>query len=388
MTKKSEGFKGVVSLEDILNASTVREERKKKNENKPTVEEVLLPPSTEEVAESTIEEEELEVAQVTPSIPSETAPTPAPQQKQTKGSESYKVALRMLELGLIKDHEYQVEEGVEEGTSVSKFLNMTADNLKEIVDSQKADSQEDISSKYISKEGLKEHELKVIEILKNGGDLSQIAKTEEEAFQRPFEGFTMDSEDEQAEVRYAFLVQVKNLDPESAETLIDKEIRNGTISKTGQHAFDAYRKSHADYVDAILEKQVKAKEHRDFNFKENKKALTSKYKEAGLKESAYKKVVADYSKRDEKGEYNLITKLREVLDNPEENHEVILHLADKTLFDTLFKIKASNESSKAVVRLKTAAGATGNKQGIRGVSADNDAPWLKFAEKHNSNIKY
>ena len=89
----------------------------------------------------------------------------------------------------------------------------------------------------------------------------------------------------------------------------------------------------AVYQVKMLEKQKKEKEFKDLNFKENKKSLTAKLKEAGLKESVYKKVASQYGKKNDNGDYALIDKVREALDNPDDNHELILHLADKKLFN-------------------------------------------------------
>ena len=302
------------------------------------------------------------------------------------GTEAYKKAKAMIELGVLEDFSIQVSDDDEDGTAISDFKDMSEENLKEIVKIYQQEKDTNISSNYISKEGLKEHQLKVIEILKNGGDLSKIAETPDKAFERPFEGFDMEDQKRQIDVRYSELVHEKKLDHDTAITIIDGEIKKGKIEETSKSAFERYRKSHADYIDSIAEQQRKDKEFRDMNFKENKKTLTAKLKEAGLKESVYKKVAAEYGKLNEQGEHQLIDKLKEALSNPEENHELILHLADKKLFNETFRIKASQEQQKTIVRLASSAQSKGNRKTLKDQDTNLEAPWLKAARKYNESI--
>ena len=239
---------------------------------------------------------------------------------------------------MLKDFEIQDPENEEGSIMVSEFKQMTDANLEELIQLNKQEREDNISSNYISKEGLKEHQLKVIEILQNGGDLSQIAETPDRAFERPFEGFDMDDQKRQIDVIYTDLVSGKGLDHDSAISLIDSKVKKGTLEKEAKEVFDLYRNAHAKYIDDMLEEQRKEKQHKDLNFKENKKTLVAKLKESGLKESVYKKVATEYAKKNANGEHALIDKLREALNNPEENHELILHLADKKLFNETFKI--------------------------------------------------
>ncbi len=169
--------------------------------------------------------------------------------------------------------------------------------------------------------------------------------------------------------------------------IIDKEVSSGVIKDRAKQTFDSYRKAHSDYIDNILEKQKKEKDFKELNFKENNKTHTAKLKEAGLKESVYKKVVSAYSKRNDKGEFALLDKLREALNKPEENHELILHLTDKKLFNDAFKIKSAQETQKTIVRLASSSKSTGNKKTIKSDNTDKVSPWQKYAEIHNSNLK-
>lgn len=302
-------------------------------------------------------------------------------------TDSYRTAKRMIDLGLLDDFTINTSDEDEKGTPISEFISMTEENLKEIINIQKQEKSKEISSKYIPKEGLKEHQLKVIEILKNGGDLTKIAKNEEEAFKRPFEGFDMEVQERQIDVLYTDLTSSKNLSHDKAIHLIKASISSGNIESEAQEIFDKYRKAHADYIDEVLKKQKAEKDFKDLNFKENKKSLIENLKNSGIKEDVYKKVASEYSKKNEEGDYALVDKLRSILDNPEDNHELILHLVDKNLFNQVFRIKASQESQKTIIRLATGAASKGNRGSVSRTEEKTESPWEANARAYNENIK-
>ena len=374
-------FKGPVSLDAIFAATKGKTEVKK--------EEPPVPPITKEEIDKTtktepIKKEEPPVVKEEPKKEEPIAPAaPVPGEEST----AFKTAQRLIELGMLEDFAIQTSEEDENGTLLSEFTEMTDDNLEEIIKIHKQEKAKEISDKFLPKGDLKEHQLKVFEILSNGGDLSEIADTPEKALERPFEGFDMDDQKRQIDVRYAELVHNKKLDHENAITIIDKEVKSGTIKDKALENFNSWRQAHSDYINGKLEEQKKAKEFKELNLKENKKVLTAKLKESGLKESVYKKVASEYAKRNENGEHALLDKLREALNSPEENHELILHLADKKLFNETFKIKASHEAHKTIVKLASGAASKGNRQTSKTQKPEVDAPWLIAAQKHNENIK-
>lgn len=388
-TEKTD-FQGPISLDAIFAATSGKTDTTKVEDKKPIVQQqdTIITVKENKENKKDVTNQKAEDTNKNP-IVNNNEPAPEPIKSNVvpeTETEAFKTVKRLIGLGLLEDFMIQISEDDEDGTPISEFTSMSDENLEEIIKIHKQESEKNISSNYIPKEGLREHELKVIEILKKGGDLSKIAKTEEEAFKRPFEGFDMDDQNRQIDVRYTDLVHQKGLDHESAITIIDKEVKSGVIENKAKEIFDNYRKAHTAYIDKILEEQSKEKEFKELNFKENKKLLTAKLKEAGLKESVYKKVASEYGKKNESGDYALVDKLREALDNPEANHELILHLADKGLFNETFKIKAAQESQKTIVRLASRAASKGNKQIVKNTSTELESPWVKAAQKYNESL--
>lgn len=376
-------FQGPVSLDAIFAATSKTKETATKEEPIKPVKEIKTEPVVE--PNDTKTKEVITEPIINKEVSAATEPATQPKNDAAE-TEAFKTAQQLIKLGVLEDFSIQTSEEDESGTAISEFKTMTDENLEEIVKIHQQEKNKDLSSNYISKEGLKEHQLKVIEILQNGGDLSQIAESPDKAFERPFEGFDMEDQQRQIDVVYTDLVHSKGLKHDKAKSLIEYSIKNGTLKEEAKEVFDLYRDAHSNYINDKLEEQRKAKEFKDLNFKENKKTLVAKLKESGFKESVYKKVSSEYSKKTESGDYALLNKVRDILDNPEENYEIILHLADKKLFNETFKIKASQEAQKTIVRLASSAASKGNKKSVKTTPQETQAPWLKIAEMHNNSI--
>lgn len=374
--KKETDFQGAVSLDAIF-AATKGKTVETGLEDKATIQKPT-------VKESPKEEVTKPIAEVEETI---TDRPIVEEQKTSVETEAFKTAKRLISLGVLKDFTIQVSDEDEDGTLISEFTDMSDENLEEIVSIHNQENQKEISEKFLPKGDLKEHQLKVFEILSNGGDLSQIAETPDKALERPFEGFDMDDQKKQIDVRYTDLVHGKGLDHDSAITIIEKEVKSGKIEEASKKIFDSYREAHANYIDDILEKQKKEKEFKDLNFKENKKLLTSKLKESGYGEAVYKKVATEYSKKNENGDFALVDTLREALNNPEENYDLILHLTDRNLFNQVHKIKASNETQRTIYKLARGTEAKGNKKIQKTEQDNNDTPWGKYAKAYNQSVK-
>lgn len=383
MSDKSTEFKEPVSLDAIFAATAKAKEAAVIETKVEKVAEKITKPDevveTKPAEEKVIEEPKVEAPK------SKVEEKPIVQPKVEKETEAFKTAQRLIKLGTLEDFAIQTSEDDENGTPISEFKTMTDEDLEEILKIQKQEKEEKISSNYISKEGLKEHQLKVIEILKAGGDLSQIADSKEQAFERPFEGMDLEKEQDQIDILFTDMIYSKKLSEEDAKVLINQQVTKGTLKESATKVFDTYRDSHSKYIDEKLLEQKKKKEFKDITFKENKKALTAKLKEVGMKESVYKKITAEYAKKNKQGEFVLVDKLKEILNNPEENHEIILHLADKKSFNDLFKIKASQGTQRKIVQLANKTANKGNRQTIQKQVTDaGDAPWALAAHNYNN----
>lgn len=370
MKNSKEDFKEVTGLDAIYAA--VNEVNSKDKKEEVSKKEDPIPEEEEEEAPAEITKD----VKVDPKVEEEI--------QKTVSTEAHKIALRLISIGHLEDFEISVEEG-EEPILISDFTQMTDEQLDEILKIQKQEKDNEIKEKYISKEGLKEHQLKVIEILKNGGDLSEIADSKEDAMKRPFEGFDMEDERRQVDVLYYDYTNKngKGFSHERAVSFINTLAKEGNLASEANAVFEAYREKHKQIIDQKLEEQKNKKLSKEAAIKENKKAFAEKLKSAGLKDSLYKKVSSEFQKRDENGEYELVNTLRNMLENPQEYHEQILHLTDKKAFNEVFKIKAAEETTRKVVSLAGGLKSKGNRTVSTKAIKTSNMPWEEAAESYN-----
>ena len=150
-------FQGPVSLDAIF-AATSKSKEVIKEEPKKTVIESKTEPVVEEPVEPVKEEVTTEPIKEEPVQPPVTEPIQPNADEETN---AFKTAQQLIKLGVLEDFVIQTSEEDENGTSISEFKTMTDENLEEIIKIHQQEKTNEISSNYISKEGLKEHQLKV-----------------------------------------------------------------------------------------------------------------------------------------------------------------------------------------------------------------------------------
>lgn len=280
-------------------------------------------------------------------------------------SDHYKTIKKLIDKGVIDDFPIQLSEDEDDVLNISEFTDMSEEQFNEIIDLHKTEKQNEIKEKYLSKEGLKEHQIKVFEILKNGGDFSEISDTPREAVQMPFEDFDPNVKQHSINVLFYKFMNQQGLSEEDARDLIKKRDQQGTLTDEAQKSVTGYHSAFNEYLDQKLADKQKEKLEKQSREQDNKKALTKALKEAGLKESVYKKVADTYVKKNSDGESSLISKLREILEEPEKYHSLIAHLADPKAYEEINKTQMSNTTAKSIQRLVTGSGKKGNRQMVK-----------------------
>ena len=378
MSKKENEISGeVVNLMDILTGVTeIKEE-----EETPTVEE-----ESEESEESEEEEEE-----IVPTVEEEEIAPPAKKDKKaepksTVETDSYKTIKRLIDAGIIEDFPIQLSDDEADVTNISDFTSMDDEQFNEIIELHKEGKIKDLQDNYLPKDGLKPHQIKVIEILKNGGDFTDIGENAKDAVTMPFEGYDSNNKQQAVNVLFEKYMKQQGLTQEDATDIIKKRDKAGTLYEEAQKTVDQYQGAFNTYLDDKLEAKKKDKLSKDSLEADNKKAFMKALKDSGLKESAYKKVADEYGRKDSSGESALIAKLKEILSDPEKNHSVITHLIDPKSFEDIYKIKNSNSVAKTIQRLATGAGKQGNRQTVK-PQVTQEIKYDSFAEMFNQQVK-
>ena len=254
----NEEFSGEdISLEDEIKEEIVEntstEEEEEASEEETTEEE----DKSEEEEETTTVEEEEEVVET--------------------GTSVFERTKSLIELGLIEDVRISTSEEDNEGTLLSEFKDISPEQLSKIVELQKDKRDKNIEDNYISKDNLSEDQLRIINIVKEGGDLKQIFNSEQQ-LKRPFEGLDLEDEKIQKQVILHHFINNQNLSQKEALTLLAQKEKDFEVDSFSKQIVEAYNKSYDKYLTDKEEELKQDNLKKKQELQERKKSLTKTLK--------------------------------------------------------------------------------------------------------------
>jgi hypothetical protein len=249
--------------------------------------------------------------------------TPEVNQKDSYYS---KLASKFLEKGKWEDALITQEDGTE--VKLSELDTIDEETFFAIEESQSKFNADDIKSNYIKKGDFDENKLKIIEILKEGGDIKDIFATPQEA-QRPFEGVDLEDVNIQKNVFFNYLTKVQNLNPEDAKVVLSNHDKRGELEPKVKEIIGGYQSEYDNKLSTKLE-EIKAHNiERENKDKEFNKSLEEIYKNYNLDSKMAKKFSSLGTKRTSEGDYELDSLYAEKMEKPNEAAELIFFLNDK-----------------------------------------------------------
>ena len=305
------------------------------------------------LTEDTLTEDIVEDNSTKPIIENSNSPDSQPAVlEEGDKNETFDVVKNMLEVGAITDLSLMVDPDSEDTVLLSEYKNITKDELAEIIEADKKVRESEVKENYISKEGLDETSIKIIDILKNGGSIEDLVNPDKgvNVLKRPFEGHDLEDDLTRKKVFVHYYMQ-KGIKQSDASGMLDARIKEGAFEDEVDGIIDLYNKS---YEKSVADMQTKFKneatEERN-RVKETKKSIITTLKAQGFKDNVVRKVVDGVTKYDSEGFLPLERKLDEILKNPQDHYKVLLHLLDDKSFDKLIKEKTTTGASKATIKL-------------------------------------
>ena len=336
---------GLMSWEDLIGESNTLE---------------VETPETEEVVEETPEVVETETIETELEFETEDLTVEEPVKEvedkkvntELKSSDSpyIHLAKKYIELGKWDDAVIETEEGE---VKLSEIEELDEDTFFQIQEEQERLKEEERSQKYIPKDGLNETSLKLIELQKSGGDISEAFQVYNE-FVSPLEGLNLNDERVQEHL-VAQSLKSKINDPEIIQMTIEKYKRDLVLDKKAQEVVDFTNAAWDKYLEqrtteAQNKKQQEAEAHKAYL-----KSLEEQYKDVDLK-PAKKKEILQLASKDEKGELQAINAVRELLKDPAKAKEALFFLSDmeayKKSIGAQVKIKNNIETAKKISIVK------------------------------------
>ena len=175
-----------------------------------------------------------------------------------------------------------------------------------ILEGIKTEQEKQRSEKYISKEGLDENFLKVVETRKAGGNVNEIIQENVSAIDQllglknTLEGYEIeDREKEQIAINIvAQNLQQKGLSQKVIQAQIEDYIDNGDLETEATSIIDSHLGLHSQAIEQNRQNELQRQEQEKEDLKTFKKTISSKIKDFGIPESMQKVLVENATKLD------------------------------------------------------------------------------------------
>lgn len=302
-------------------------------------------PKQEEVVIPTLSE--MFDEEVKPSVEEQIVPkqeTPIP---ETNNTFYTSLVQDMLNDGDWVDGEVVLENG--ETVLVSELKEVTPTLFKELKEAQKKIKDEEFNSKYVSKEGLDDTTLKMIELKKAGGDLTSLIQAEVQ-YVHPLKGLDLTDDNVLASIvaqKYSSL----GIDSDIIQMKIEKLIKDSQLDLEAQKIIQEVDNNFNAHVEAEKNKAIEQKQKQEENQKAFRKNITDAIKTFDIsKDSIVKNLIDKSSKFDENGLTEVDKLYFDSKEIPELHAKVAWLLSDEKAFTEFFNSKAKLESKKEVTR--------------------------------------
>lgn len=243
-------------------------------------------------------------ADVTPPTIKDVVETPEPVKPTVSVSDYSKQIKSFIEAGFLDDVSITVDD---QEAFLSEIDIKDEETYKTILSSIKEEKDKLRNEKYISKEGLDETFLKVIETKKAGGDISEILRENVQAIDQlsSFKNAldSVDVEDKEKE-RLAINIVAQNLQQKGlSDKIINAQledyIESGTLETEANAILDNHLELHSQAIEQKKQVELQRAEKDKEDFKTFKKELTSKYKAENIPDNISKVLIENATKLDE-----------------------------------------------------------------------------------------
>lgn len=324
MEKRVETTKSVVEeihgdLIDEIFASAKSEEQKKATP--PKVEEVVV--KKEEEEEVDLEDKNKKVVEV--DIIDEASKS---QNKVTISPYSQKLS-SLIEDGFIEDFAIELDG---EEVFISELKDVDKDSYNEIIKAIKEEKEKELKSKYISAEELDEDTKKIIEIRKNGGDITEVIQNNLTVIDQLTQ-IKKDISNEQTQINViAHSLKQQGVKPSVINAQIEALIEDGELESEANAILDSYLQTQKDIIEQKRQSQLQEIEKEKEEIKNTRKELSSFYKEMKLPDSMVKALVDNATKFDQDKITNTDKLYFEAIKDPKKLAEINLFLNNPEAF--------------------------------------------------------
>lgn len=335
-----------------FNTSPSKEKEQETKEEVTDISSLLsLENETETEVETDVEEEVEKTTEKVDEVKSEPKVTEKP--KVTEGTD-YKSLIKSLVDKKIFEGFDTIE--TEDGEIPFEDFDVDSETFVEIVKSKIEEVKEQASSN--TTKGLSDFTRHLLEIEKNGGNVSQALETYQN-YQDPLDSFDLTDEIDQQKVIFMKYHNVMGMEKDVVIDLIDGFISKGKLEDEAFKAETEIRGAINKQLDEINKQAVSEKEKKKEGLKLYRKNLGEKLNEFQLNENYKRKILDIATKEDEDGSFQLDSLYYSQRNDPEKAAALLLFLTDQeeykkqitneevrnTKLDTFKKLKLVNKGS-------------------------------------------
>ena len=360
-----------VEGQDDLQISTSTPAKPKEEEEEEIVEDPKKKETPPAPADAASEEEEEEIAEEEEEEEEDDTKKEVPAQS---GFSFKNVASKYLDEGIWQDMELELEEG--KTVKLSEVDSIDEDTFFAIQKAQGEYSSEEVQEKYISKDGLSEDALKIVDILKNGGEFTELFENPQQA-KRPFEGVDIESEQNQQAILYEQYVR-QGLGDKEAKELVKIATKDLTLDAKVQEIVTHYNKAYDTYLDNKQKEQAQKKLEADKKTREFKKNVMASLKEGfQLKDTLARKLTNLGVEKTATGDFKIDEIYEQKMEDPQEAAELLYFLSDKEGYLNMMGAKTKRKENIKTMKKLSILKDKVKKEGGK-VEKPTSAPGLKF----------
>lgn len=175
--------------------------------------------------------------------------------------------------------------------------------------------------------GLSDFTKHLLEIEKNGGNVSQALETYQN-YQNPLESFDLSDEIDQQKVIFMKYHQVMGMEKDVVMDLIEGFVNKGKLEDEAIKADTEIRNAVSKQLEAINEQAKKNKDKKKENLKIYRDKLRENLNSFDINDNYKRKILDLATKEDESGNFQLDSVYYEIRNNPEKAASLILFLTD------------------------------------------------------------
>lgn len=214
---------------------------------------------------------------------------------------------------------------------LSEATDIDEETFFAIEEDQRAAQKEEIEKEYISVKDVDEDRKRLINIIKNGGDLKEIFQNEA-ALKKPFEGMDLTNEKQQTQILYWQLTKQQGLEPGEAEELVKKAVKELSLDSKVEKIVKFYQDAHEKNLADIEKNVAEERQKEEAAIKDYRKNLSSLYKADGISDSLSKRLVDAATKKDETGNLVVDSMYEKLMEDPKEARELIFFILERENF--------------------------------------------------------